>query len=64
MTRVFASDGHLIADFATERRIFVPYSAIPEVVEAGLSLSAEDQNFWTHPGIDPLAILHVPRCST
>jgi penicillin-binding protein 1A len=55
MTRVFASDGRLIADFATERRIFVPYSAIPDVVKQAF-VSAEDQNFWTDPGIDPLAI--------
>jgi penicillin-binding protein 1A len=55
MTRVFASDGRLIADFATERRIFVPYSAIPDIVKQAF-VSAEDQNFWTHPGIDPLAI--------
>jgi penicillin-binding protein 1A len=55
MTRVFAGDGSLVADFATERRIFVPYSAIPDVVKQAF-VSAEDQNFWTHPGIDPLAI--------
>jgi penicillin-binding protein 1A len=55
MTRVFAADSRLIADFATERRIFVPYSAIPDVVKQAF-VSAEDQNFWTHPGIDPLAI--------
>ncbi len=55
MTRVFAADGHLIADFATERRIFVPYTAIPDVVKQAF-VSAEDQNFWTDPGIDPLAI--------
>jgi penicillin-binding protein 1A len=55
MTRVFASDGRLIADFATERRIFVPYSAIPDVVKQAF-VSAEDQNFWTDPGIDPMAI--------
>ena len=55
MTRVFATDGSLVADFATERRIFVPYSAIPDVVKQAF-VSAEDQNFWTHPGIDPLAI--------
>ena len=60
MTRVFASDGRLIADFATERRIFVPYSAIPDVVKQAF-VSAEDQNFWTHPGIDPLAIARAAR---
>jgi penicillin-binding protein 1A len=58
MTRVFASDGSLVADFATERRIFVPFSAIPDVVKQAF-ISAEDQNFWTHPGIDPLAILRA-----
>jgi penicillin-binding protein 1A len=55
MTRVFAADSRLIADFATERRIFVPYSAIPDLVKRAF-VSAEDQNFWTHPGVDPLAI--------
>jgi penicillin-binding protein 1A len=58
MTRVFASDGSLIADFATERRIFVPYSAIPDVVRQAF-VSAEDQNFWVDPGIDPLAIVRA-----
>jgi penicillin-binding protein 1A len=58
MTRVFASDGSLAADFATERRIFVPFSAIPNVVKQAF-ISAEDQNFWNHPGIDPLAILRA-----
>jgi penicillin-binding protein 1A len=58
MTRVFASDGRLIADFATERRIFVPVSAIPDIVKQAF-ISAEDKNFWTHPGIDPLAILRA-----
>ncbi len=55
MTRVFAGDGSLVADFASERRIFVPFSAIPDVVKQAF-VSAEDQNFWTHPGIDPMAI--------
>ena len=38
MSRVFASDGRLLAELATERRIFVPYSAIPGHGEAGLRL--------------------------
>ncbi len=58
MSRVFASDGRLIADFATERRIFVPYSEIPDQVKQAF-VSAEDQNFWTDPGIDPLAIVRA-----
>ena len=58
MSRVYANDGRLMADLATERRIFVPYSAIPPIVVQAF-ISAEDQNFWTHPGVDPLAILRA-----
>ncbi len=55
MSRVYAGDARLIAELATERRIFVPYSAIPDVVKQAF-VSAEDQNFWVHKGVDPLAI--------
>ncbi len=55
MSRVYAGDAGLMAELATERRIFVPYSAIPDVVKQAY-VSAEDRNFWTHPGVDPLAI--------
>jgi len=55
MSRVYAGDGRLLSDLATERRIFVPIEAIPPLVRQAF-LSAEDQNFWTHRGVDPLAI--------
>lgn len=55
MSRVYAGDSRLLADLATERRIFVPFSAIPDIVRQAF-VSAEDQNFWTHPGVDPVAI--------
>ena len=55
MSRVYAGDSRLIAELATERRIFVPITAIPDVVKQAF-LSAEDQKFWTHRGVDPLAI--------
>ncbi len=55
MSRVYAGDSRLIAELATERRIFVPVAAIPDLVKQAF-LSAEDQKFWTHRGIDPLAI--------
>jgi penicillin-binding protein 1A len=55
MSRVFAGDGRLLAELATERRIFVPISAIPPIVRQAF-VSAEDQNFYTHHGVDPLAI--------
>ena len=50
-TRVYANDGSLIAEYARERRLFVPIEAIPRpVIDA--FLSAEDKDFYTHPGID------------
>ena len=58
MSRVYAGDARLIAELATERRIFVPYSAIPDVVKQAF-VSAEDQNFWIHRGVDPLAIVRA-----
>ncbi|MDT7951355.1 MAG: PBP1A family penicillin-binding protein [Acetobacteraceae bacterium] len=58
MSRVYAGDDRLLAEFATERRIFVPISAIPDVVKQAF-ISAEDQKFWTHRGVDPLAILRA-----
>ncbi|HKM64736.1 MAG TPA: PBP1A family penicillin-binding protein [Acidisphaera sp.] len=54
MSRVFAGDASLMAELATERRIFVPFTAIPDVVKQAF-VSAEDQNFWIHRGVDPLA---------
>ena len=58
MSRVYAGDARLIAELATERRIFVPYSAIPDMVKQAF-VSAEDQNFWIHRGVDPLAIVRA-----
>jgi penicillin-binding protein 1A len=58
MSRVYASDSELLAELATERRIFVPYAAIPDLVKHAF-VSAEDQNFFTHPGVDPIAIVRA-----
>ncbi len=52
LTRVHASDGSLLAEYARERRLFLPISAIPPLVKNAF-LSAEDKNFYTHPGVDP-----------
>jgi penicillin-binding protein 1A len=50
-TRVYANDGSLIAEYARERRLFVPIDAIPRrVIDA--FLSAEDKDFYSHPGVD------------
>ena len=57
-TRVHAGDGRLIAEFASEHRIYVPYEAIPDhVIQA--FISAEDKNFFTHTGIDYFGMLRA-----
>ena len=64
MTRVHAGDGKLIAEYATEHRIFVPISAIPKELQHAF-VATEDQRFYTHNGWDPIgltraAIMAVP----
>ena len=50
-TRIYAGDGELMGEFARQRRLFVPVSAIPKrVIDA--FISAEDKNFYHHPGVD------------
>ena len=51
LSRVFSGEGQLIAEFARERRIFVPYAEIPEVVRNAF-IAAEDRHFYSHSGID------------
>ena len=58
MSRVYAGDSRLLAELASERRIFVPIAAIPDIVKRAF-ISAEDQHFYTHRGIDPLAIVRA-----
>ncbi|QLF70170.1 penicillin-binding protein 1A [Peteryoungia desertarenae] len=50
-TRVHAGNGALMAEYARERRLFLPIQAIPDRVKAAF-LSAEDKNFYNHPGVD------------
>jgi penicillin-binding protein 1A len=58
VTRIHAADGRLMAEYAHEKRIFVPVEAIPRrLIQA--FLAAEDKNFYDHPGIDPLSILRA-----
>ena len=50
-SRVHAGDGTLIAEFADQHRVFVPYESIPKhVVEA--FVAAEDKKFYRHGGVD------------
>jgi len=55
MTRVHAGDGSILAEYARERRLYLPSSAIPAMVKQAF-ISAEDKNFYTHGGIDPEGI--------
>ncbi len=55
ITRVHAADGSLLAEYAEERRLFVPVSVMPKrLIQA--FISAEDKNFYHHPGVDPMAL--------
>src|SRR5215467_6006862 len=51
MTRVHAADGQLLAEYAKERRIYLPIQAVPKLV-INAFISAEDKNFYDHGGID------------
>ena len=64
MTRVHAGDGKLIAEYATEHRIFVPIESIPKELHYAF-VATEDQRFYTHNGWDPIgltraAIMAIP----
>ncbi|MEK7266834.1 MAG: penicillin-binding protein 1A [Pseudomonadota bacterium] len=50
-TRVYGNDGSLVAEFARERRLFVPIEAMPELLKDAF-ISAEDKNFYEHEGLD------------
>ena len=58
MSRVHAADGTLLAEYARERRLFLPAAAIPPLVKQAF-LSAEDKNFYSHVGIDPEGLVRA-----
>ena len=57
-SKVYAGNGELVSDFSTEKRIFVPYESIPKKV-INAFLSAEDKNFFSHPGVDAKGVLRA-----
>ena len=58
MTRVHATDGSLVAEYAKERRLYIPIQAVPKLVINAV-LAAEDKNFYEHGGLDFGGILRA-----
>ena len=57
-SKMYSGNGDLVADFSKEKRIFVPYGAIPKNVINSF-LSAEDKNFFSHPGVDAKGVMRA-----
>jgi len=57
-SKLYAGDGILVSDFSAEKRIFIPYDSIPKVVVDSF-LSAEDKNFFKHPGVDAKGVIRA-----
>ncbi|HWB49958.1 MAG TPA: PBP1A family penicillin-binding protein [Stellaceae bacterium] len=57
-SKIYAGDGSLMAEFATERRIITPFKDIPPLVVKAF-LSAEDRDFYSHNGVNPASVLRA-----
>ena len=57
-SKLYSGGGELVSDFSSEKRIFVPYNSIPKKVIYAF-LSAEDKNFFSHPGVDAKGIIRA-----
>lgn len=58
VTRVHGGDGRLLAEYAKERRVFVPVEAMPKLLLKAF-LSSEDKNFYSHGGVDLKSLLNA-----
>ena len=54
-SRVHSGEGKLIAEYALQKRFFIPFNSVPKKVIYSF-LSAEDKNFFSHPGVDAKSI--------
>ena len=57
-SKMYSGNGDLVADFSKEKRIFIPFNAIPKKI-INAFLSAEDKNFFSHPGVDAKGVLRA-----
>ena len=55
LSRVYSGEGAVIAEFYDEKRVFVPIDEVPDLVKNAF-ISAEDKNFYEHPGVDAVGI--------
>lgn len=62
-TRLYAADGSLLIEYAAERRVFIDFEDMPKQL-INAFVAAEDQNFWTHPGIDMRGIVRATLNNT
>ena len=60
ISRIYSGEGHIIDEFATERRLFAATDEIPDLVKVAF-ISAEDKNFYSHAGYDPAGMLAALR---
>ncbi|MCB9979893.1 MAG: penicillin-binding protein 1A [Rhodospirillales bacterium] len=58
VTRLYAGDGRLMAEYAQEKRVFIPIDEIPDQVKNAF-IAVEDKNFYQHEGVDPTAIMRA-----
>ncbi len=57
-TRLYAGDGQLLIEYATEKRLFVPIEKVPDIVKQAF-ISAEDKRFYAHSGVDYMGVLRA-----
>ncbi len=57
-SKVYSGNGDLVANFSQEKRVFVPFNSIPKNV-INAFLSAEDKNFFKHPGVDAKGVIRA-----
>ncbi|MFN3826193.1 MAG: penicillin-binding protein 1A [Micavibrio sp.] len=63
LTRLYAGDGRLMAEYAKEKRVFMPIETMPDLLKKAF-ISAEDQNFYVHEGVDFIAIARAAILNT
>lgn len=57
-TQIISADGVVLYRMTTEHREWVEYPEIPKVV-IDATIAAEDERFWTHPGVDGTAVIRA-----